>query len=194
MSAPASLARRLTEPLEPTTVQTTPQALVIGGGVAGMRAAIGLADLGLAVFLVERAAQLGGRVGELGKLYPHGSSGRALVARLRRQIQERPEIAVFTGAEVTAKSGTFGNYRAVIYAGEESIHVEVGQIVVATGFDSYEPEAGEYGYGIPGVVTLPEFRRMLDAGDGHLVLDGRQVSRVAYIYCVGSRCDEQAYC
>ena len=52
----AGIARtRLTEPLEPTTVQTTPRALVIGGGVAGMRAAIGLADLGLAVFLVERA-------------------------------------------------------------------------------------------------------------------------------------------
>ena len=138
----AGIARtRLTEPLEPTTVQTTPRALVIGGGVAGMRAAIGLADLGLAVFLVERGAQLGGRVGELGKLYPHGTSGRALVARLRRQIRERPEIAVFTDAAVTAKAGTFGNYRAVIQAGDESIHVEVGQIVVATGFDSYEPKA-----------------------------------------------------
>ena len=191
----AGIARTLlTEPLEPTTVQTTPRALVIGGGVAGLRAAIGLADLGLAVFLVERAEQLGGQVGELGKLYPHGSSGRALIARLRRTIRERPEIAVFTNAEVTAKSGTFGNYRAVIRAREESIHVEVGQIVVATGFDSYEPEAGEYGYGIQGVLTLPEFRRMLDDGQGPLVLDGKPVASIAYIYCVGSRCGEHAYC
>ena len=191
----AGIARtRLTEPLEPTVVQTTPRALVIGGGVAGMRAAIGLADLGLAVFLVERAAQLGGRVGELGRLYPHGTSGRALVARLRRKIRERPGIAVFTDAEVTAKAGTFGNYRAVIHAGGESIHVEVGQIVVATGFDSYEPTAGEYGYGIPGVLTLPEFRRMLDEGDGQLGRDGKAVESVAYIYCVGSRCEERAYC
>ena len=191
----AGIARtRLTEPLEPTTVTTTPRALVIGGGVAGMRAAIGLADLGLAPFLVERAGELGGRAGELGKLYPHGRSGRGLVARLRREIRSRPEIVVFTNAEVTAKSGTFGNYRAVIRTGGESIHVEIGQIVVATGFDSYEPEAGEYGYGIDGVVTLPEFRRMLDEGEGQLLRDGRPIGTVAYIYCVGSRCDKHAYC
>ena len=65
---------------------------------------------------------------------------------------------------------------------------------MATGFDSYEPNAGEYGYGIPGVVTLPEFRRLLDDGDGQLVLDGKEVASVAYIYCVGSRCAEHAYC
>ena len=54
--------------------------------------------------------------------------------------------------------------------------------------------AGEYGYGIPGVLTLPEFRRMLDDGDGQLRLDGKPVASIAYIYCVGSRCDERAYC
>jgi heterodisulfide reductase subunit A len=191
----AGIARtRLTEPLEPMAVETTPRALVIGGGVAGMRAAVGLADVGLAVFLVERAEKLGGHVDELGKLYPHNHSGRALVARLRREIRERSDITVFTGAEVTAKSGTFGNYRVVVHAGGESIHLEVGQIVVATGFDSYEPQAGEYGYGIDGVLTLPEFRRMLDEGDGPLVLNGRLVQSIAYVYCVGSRCGEHPYC
>jgi heterodisulfide reductase subunit A len=191
----AGIARtRLTEPLEPTTVETTPRVLVIGGGVAGMRAALGLADVGLAVFLVERAEELGGRVEELGKLYPHNRSGRALVARLRREIRERPDITVFTGAEVTAKSGTFGNYRAVVHAGGESIHLEVGQIIVATGFDSYEPQAGEYGYGIDRVLTLSEFRRLLDEGGGPLVTNGRSVESIAYIYCVGSRCGAHPYC
>ena len=80
----AGIARtRLTEPLEPVVVETTPRALVIGGGIAGMRAAVGLADVGLAVFLVERESQLGGRVGELGEMFPHGKSGRALIARLQ---------------------------------------------------------------------------------------------------------------
>jgi heterodisulfide reductase subunit A len=191
----AGIARtRLTEPLEPTVVETTPRALVIGGGVAGMRAAIGLADLGLAVFLVEREAQLGGRVGDLGELYPHGVRGRAVVARLRKQIRQRPDITVFTNAEVTAKSGTFGNYRAVVHAAGESIHLEIGQIIVATGFDSYEPQAGEYGYGIDGVLTLPEFRRLLDETDGPLVHGGRPVESIAYVYCVGSRCAERPYC
>jgi heterodisulfide reductase subunit A len=191
----AGIARtRLTEPLEPVAVETTPRGLVIGGGIAGMRAAIGLADVGLAVFLVEREAELGGRVGELGDMFPHGRNGRALIASLAEEIRRRPEITVFTSAEVTAKSGTFGNYRAVVHAGGESIHLEVGQIVVATGFDSYEPAGGELGYGLDGVLTLPEWKRLLDASDGPLVHNGKQVGSVVYVYCAGSRNGDHSYC
>ena len=88
------------------------------------------------------------------------------------------------------KSGSFGNYRAEIrVAGEpaETIQVDVGSIIVATGFDSYQPEAGEYGYGIDGVVTLPEFKRLLDEADGPLSYGGKPVESIAYVYCVGSR-------
>ena len=167
---------------------------MIGGGVAGMRAAIGLADVGLAVFLVEREAELGGWVGGFGELFPHGKDGRALIAQLADEIRQRPEITVFTNAELTAKSGTFGNYRAVVHAGGESIHLEVGQIIVATGFDSYQPEAGELGYGIDGVLTLPEWKQLLDSGEGPLVVGGKPVESVAYVYCVGSRDAEHPYC
>jgi heterodisulfide reductase subunit A len=191
----AGIARtRLTKPLEPIVVETTPRALVIGGGIAGMRAAIGLADVGLAVFLVEREEELGGRVGNLGELFPHGKDGRALIAQLAEEIRRRPEITVFTNAELTAKSGTFGNYRAVVHAAGESIHLEVGQIIVATGFDSYQPEAGELGYGIDGVLTLPEWKQLLDDGDGPVVVNGKPVESVAYVYCVGSRDAERPYC
>jgi heterodisulfide reductase subunit A len=185
---------RLSEPLEPVEVETTPAALVIGGGVAGMRAAIGLADVGLAAFLVEREPELGGRVEGLGELYPHGKDGHGLIERLREEIRQRPGITVFTGAEVTAKSGTFGNYRAIVRVGGESIHLEVGQIVVATGFDSYEPPAGEFGYGSDGVVTLPEFKRLIAESDGPLEYAGKPVRSVAYVYCVGSRNAEHSYC
>ena len=191
----AGIARtRLTEPLEPIVVETTPRALVVGGGIAGMRAAVGLADVGLAVFLVEREAELGGWVGGFGELFPHGKEGRALIAQLAEEIRLRPEITVFTNAELTAKSGTFGNYRAVVHTGGESIHLEVGQIIVATGFDSYEPEAGELGYGIDGVLTLPEWKQLLDSGEGPLIVNGKPVESVAYVYCVGSRDAERPYC
>ena len=185
---------RLSKPLDPIVVETTPRALVIGGGIAGMRAAIGLADVGLAVFLVEREERLGGRVGDLGELFPHGKDGRALIAQLAEEIRQRPEITVFTNAELTAKSGTFGNYRAVVHAAGESIHLEVGQIIVATGFDSYQPEAGELGYGIDGVLTLPEWKQLLDEGDGPVIVNGKPVESVAYVYCVGSRNAEHSYC
>jgi len=191
----AGIARtRLTEPLEPIVVETTPRALVIGGGIAGMRAAVGLADVGLAVFLVEREAELGGWVGRLGELFPNGKVGHELIARLQEEIRQRPDITVFTNAEVTAKSGTFGNYRAVVHAAGESIHLEVGQIIVATGFDSYQPVDDEYGYGIDGVLTLPEFKQLLDETEGPLVHHGKPVETVAYVYCVGSRGADHSYC
>jgi heterodisulfide reductase subunit A len=181
---------RLTSPLDPVLVDTTPKVLVIGGGITGLRAAIGLADIGLAVFLVEREANFGGWVGTFGEMYPHGKNGQVLIARLREEIGRRAMITVFTQAEVVAKSGSFGNYRATIRINRESvetIRVDVGSIIVATGFEAYQPMAGEFGYGIEGVMTLPEFTRLLDNSPGPLVHRGKAVQNVVYVYCVGSR-------
>ena len=185
---------RLSEPLEPTAVETVPRVLVIGGGVAGMRAAVGLADLGLEVVLVERAPRLGGWVARLGTTYPHGADGGALVLRLDREIRRREAITVLTGAELVAKSGTYGDYQVTIHTEAEPITFSVGQIIVTTGFDSYEPAAGEFGYGISGVLTLPEFTSLLKESDGPITHEGRPVRTIAYIYCVGSRSEEHPYC
>ena len=187
----AGIARtRLSTPLEPLVVETTPKTLVIGGGVAGLRAAIGLADIGLAVVLVERELTLGGRVGGFGAMYPHGKNGRELIAGLVAEVKRRPAITVLTAADVVGKSGSFGNYVVEVRVGGPgagSISVLVGSIVVATGFDSYQPEAGELGYGIDGVLTLPEYKELLDTSSGPLAFRGRPVRSIAYVYCVGSR-------
>jgi heterodisulfide reductase subunit A len=182
---------RLTTPLEPMVVETLPRTLVIGGGIAGLRAAIGLADIGLGVTLVERELELGGWVHRFGPMYPHGKDGRELVASLVAEVRRRPSITVLTGAEVVAKSGSFGNYHVSVRIGDPgaaAIDVAVGSIVVATGFESYQPELGELGYGIEGVVTLPDFKALVDgAAGGPLVLGGRPVRSLVYVYCVGSR-------
>ena len=191
----AAVARtRLSEPLEPLVVETTGRAVVVGGGVAGMRAAIGLADMGLGVFLVEREAELGGWVGDLPKMFPNGTDGHELARRLQDEIHRRPAINVFTRAEVVEKTGTYGNYQVTVRAGGEQIRLDVGQVIVATGFASYEPEPGEFGYGAPGVVTLADFTRMLDEAGSPLVYHGRPVKTIAYIYCVGSRNETHPYC
>ncbi len=184
---------RLTEPLEPIVVDTTARSLVVGGGVAGLRAALGLAEIGLGVFLVEKEPQLGGRVADFGTMYPNGRNGAELISTLEQKVRANPAITVFTSAELMAKSGSFGNYQATIAIhGDqlETVQVDVGSIIVATGADTYEPAAGELGYGVDGVVTLPEFKKMVDEAPGLLQYKGRPVKTVAYIYCVGSRQDE----
>jgi len=184
---------RLTTPLEPMVVETLPHTLVIGGGVAGLRAAVGLADIGLRVTLVERDLQLGGWVGGFGPMYPHGRVGRELIETLVAEVRKRPAITVLTGAEVVGKAGSFGNYLVSVRIGGDgsaALEVAVGSIVVATGFESYQPQLGELGYGIEGVVTLPDFKALVDASAGAagpLTWHGRRVRSLAYVYCVGSR-------
>jgi heterodisulfide reductase subunit A len=185
---------RLTEALQPIEVKTTPRVAVIGGGVAGMRAAIAISDVGLGVYLIERSPELGGQVRDMGALFPRGVVGHELVLRMRDEIARRPQIEVFTGSEVVDKSGTYGNYQVTIVGSDARREVTVGQIVVATGFESYEPAAGELGYGMPGVITLPQLRTLLDTTEGPILRDGRPVQTIAYIYCVGSRNDEHSYC
>jgi heterodisulfide reductase subunit A len=196
----------LTVPLEPIVVETVPKAVVIGGGIAGLRAALGLAEIGLSVFLVEKEDHLGGWIAGFGEMYPHGKNGRELIAKLVEKTREHPGVTTFTKAEVTGKAGSFGNYEVSIRvnggAQEESpvkaqekppanvaetITVQAGSIIVATGFDAYAVSEGEFGYGLEGVVTLPDFKRLIDETEGPLLYHDKPVEVVAYIYCVGSR-------
>ncbi|MFZ0530190.1 MAG: FAD-dependent oxidoreductase, partial [Propionicimonas sp.] len=189
----AGVARtRLSDPLEPLVIQTVPRALVVGGGIAGLRAAIGLADVGIAAVLIEREARLGGWVGQFGATFPDDASGAEEVAGLLEEIRARRDITTYTNAELTGKSGTFGNYTVELTlhrdGSDKTLTVDVGSIIVATGFDAYAPEEAEFGYGMQGVVTLPEFKELVDAApSGTLTHAGRPVRSIAYVYCVGSR-------
>jgi len=195
----AGIARtRLTEPLEPIVVETIPKAVVIGGGITGLRAALGLAEIGLAVFLVERESRLGGWVGEFANMYPHDKNGRSLMDELVERVRKQPGVTTFTNAEVVGKTGSFGNYEVTVKVDgdpPDTIAVQAGSIVVATGFGVYQVADEEFGYGLDGVMTLPDFKRLVDAADGPLEYAGRPVRSIVYIYCVGSRQPEgNQYC
>jgi len=187
---------RYTEPLEKTRIDTVPRALVIGAGITGLRAALALSDLGISAFVVEQAERVGGWVGGFGKMYPHDRAGNELVEELVRDIDARDNITVYTSAELVEKSGNIGDFMVTLAVAGERISLNVGAIIVATGFDVYQPAPGEYGFGSDRVLTLPDFRKLLDASEGPLEHLGRPIRSVAYIYCVGDRCEQggHGYC
>ena len=179
------------EALAPIRVTSVKRVLIVGAGIAGLRAALALADLGVEVFLIEEAPAAGGMVARLGELFPSGRSGAELVAGLLAEVKKRAGITLFLNATLAEKSGHIGEFELALRVGrpggDETIRLQVGAIVVASGFAEYEPRPGEYAFGGPGVVTLSEFERLLTGVGERLVHDGRQVRRIAFIYCVGSR-------
>jgi heterodisulfide reductase subunit A len=193
------------EPLEPIRVTSVKKVLVIGSGVAGLRAAIEMADLGVEVFLIEREPELGGAVAGLGPVYPSGKRGGEIVGELVSEARKRKNITLWTNAEMVERHGYIGNFDVTIEvassggdapAGDDQgqardrISLTVGAIITATGFDDYTPKQGEYSYGEEGVVTLPEFERILDRDlneDDAPGYDMRRIRSIAFIYCVGSR-------
>ncbi len=177
------------EPLEEREVGVTPAAVVVGGGVAGMVAALDVADAGFPVYLVEKSDHLGGRVAELNRTFPTLESVSELLEPLIERVQSHPDVTVLLDAQVTGVEGYVGNFEVTVGKGRgnEETRLSVGSIVVATGYDVFDPRRKpELGYGqYPNVVTSLEMERRLAAGD--LSVDGRSPKRVAFIQCVGSR-------
>lgn len=186
----------LLEPLEQREVGVTPAALVIGGGVAGMSAALDIADAGYRVTLVEHAPQLGGRATELHRTFPTLEIVADLVAPIITAVTDHPNIKVLRNTEVVGVEGYVGNFKVEVMD-DSSSTLDVGAIIVATGFDSFDATGKpELGYGrYPGVITTPEFEQ-LAAKDKSPTVNGREMRDVVFIQCVGSR-DKQVgnpYC
>jgi heterodisulfide reductase subunit A len=180
----------LTHPLNPLRVETKPRVLVIGAGVAGMRASLSLADMGLAVYLIDKEERPGGWSRQAGRIGPEGQMGLDIVATLLQRIQENERIILYTQADAVEKSGSIGDFNVKINVKGEEVSLNVGSIVVTTGFTPYVPQKEEYGWGTEGVVDLLQFRQML--AEEKLEYHSRPVRDVVFIYCVGSRQDEEA--
>jgi heterodisulfide reductase subunit A len=178
---------RLAQPLEKIRIDTVPRALVVGAGIAGLRAALALSDLGISAFVAEKTDHIGGWLAGFGKIYPHDRLGSELITELGEQIKKRENIQIYTEAELVKKSGSVGNFDVKLKVKNENVSLNVGSIIVTTGFASYQPAKGEYAYGTSGVLTLPEFKELLDRNQGELTYQGEPVNDVTYIYCVGSR-------
>lgn len=176
------------EPLEEREAPVTPAALVVGGGVAGMVAALDIADAGFPVYLVEQSDHLGGRVAELNRTFPDLEPVAAWLPDLVEQVRRHPNVAVYLNSRVTGIKGFVGNFEVMVEGLEAPAEpIQVGAIVIAIGYNVFDPrQKSEFGYGLyPQVVTTLELEHRLASGD--LAVNGKTPKEVVFIKCVGSR-------
>jgi len=271
---------RLLEPLITSSIEVTPNALVIGGGIAGIQAALEIAENGHKVYLVERTPTLGGRMAQLDKTFPTLDCSSCILTPRMTEVADHPNIELLAYSEVEDIKGSIGNFtvkirkkarfvdadkctgcgdcaencrlkgriidefnmglnkRSAIYLPfpqavpliytidpnhclmlttgrcgkyplcveaceadaidfnqkDEVITVDVGAIVVATGFNLLDPSIiPEYGYThSPNVITTLEMERLINSagptkGEIQLLDTKEKPKSITYILCVGSR-------
>jgi heterodisulfide reductase subunit A2 len=184
-------------PLDQIKLSNHRRALVIGGGIAGLKAAADLASRGIKVLLVEMSEQLGGHLNERGRIYPSERLAEELVAELTRRVTQDRNIEVLLRSKITSVSGFIGNFKVVVEsqprtdADTPPLEATVGAIIMATGFRPYVPQDGEFLYRTePCVVTMPEFiqlMRTLSPDAKRLTYRDQAIRNIAFLHCVGSR-------
>jgi len=262
------------QPLEPIEVSINPNTLIVGGGIAGIQAALDIANAGYKVYLVEREPSIGGHMMQFDKTFPTLDCSACILTPKMSEVGSHPNIELLSYSEVEEVSGYIGNFktkirkkaryideakctgcgvcqekcpwkadsefdvglskRKAIYipfpqavpnipvidkehcayfskgtcracekfcqAGainfeqkDELLEVEVGSIILATGYDVFDPGViSQYGYGrYDNVITGLEFERLSNAAgptNGQILLkNGQQPGSVAIVHCVGSR-------
>jgi len=185
--ASAVAKARLLEPLEEIEIEVLPSCLVIGGGIAGIAAALNLANQGFDVNLVEKEEELGGNLLVINKLFPTNKDARDLIIPLVRQVKEHANIKTCLRTKVKEVTGFIGNYDVTLeHEGEES-KLKAGTIIVATGAEEFKP-IGQFGYGeMTGVLTQLELEKQIREGN----VNGQNI---VMINCVGARTEERPYC
>lgn len=264
----------LLEPLTEKEVSVTPAVLVIGGGIAGIQAALDIADAGYKVYLVEKDPSIGGHMIQLDKTFPTLDCSACILTPKMSEVGNHPNVELISYAEVADVKGYVGNFEVTVrkkpryidetkcnacglcvsycpieipnpynlnlskmksiyipYAQavpacylidpescryllkneckqceqvcrglkaidfkqkDQAITIQVGAIIVATGFDTFDPkQKPEFGYGLyPNVITGLEFERLVNASGptmGEIVIKGKKPQEVVFIQCVGSR-------
>jgi heterodisulfide reductase subunit A len=172
----------LLEPQTEPEVEVKDSSLVIGAGVAGMTAALSMANQGFKVYLIEKEKELGGITSRLYKLYPTLADSSEVIGPLAEAVKSHSSIELMTLTGLNDVSGYVGNFTASLIGPEGGREVSVGTIIVASGASNYAPPKGLYQYGVyDHVVTQRDLDEMLKRGEVG------EPERIVMIQCVGSR-------
>ena len=176
------------EPLQEFDLPVDKRALVVGGGVAGMTAALSIANQGHQVYIVEKEKDLGGIARKIHTTLD-GLDVQAYLRDLTKKVYKHPQIHVYTDATITDASGYVGNFVTKVKSDRGMTEIKHGAAVIAIGADVYTPT--EYLYGQDErVLTHLELEEKIAQGDEKVT--GAQ--SVVMIQCVGCRNEERNYC
>ncbi|MHA1230509.1 MAG: FAD-dependent oxidoreductase [Candidatus Helarchaeota archaeon] len=181
-------ARKI-QPLQRLILNVNHNAMVIGGGITGMTAALLLANQGYNTFLIEKNSELGGFARNIHYTLENDDV-LSFIKKLTDEIKQNDKITVFTDSVIEDISGYVGNFKTNIVNAktDEKFLLEHGAIIVATGAKEYTPD--EYLYNVDKrVITQIELEKM--------ILENSkisQINRIVMIQCIGSRNEEHPYC
>jgi heterodisulfide reductase subunit A-like polyferredoxin len=184
-----SVARAATlHPLHEKKIPVIKRALVIGGGVAGMNAALGLADQGFPVVLIEKEERLGGMANRLTATIEGADVGSYLEGLIEK-VTTHPQIQVLTRSLIVGFSGFKGNFTTEVLVGPGMYErkIDHGIVVLATGATEYRPKEFLYGQDQRVVTQVELSKRLKEKG-------AEDLNRVVMIQCVGSRNGENPNC
>jgi heterodisulfide reductase subunit A-like polyferredoxin len=177
------------EPLTEMPVPVKQRALVVGGGLAGLTAALTIADAGYRVYLPDIQERFGGSLAHKMRYTLEGHEIQPYIKELVRRVEEHPNIRWWPNARMTSFSGHVGNFRSKLEFPQDQWEIQYGAAVIATGAQEYKPR--EYLYGEhPRVLTQSEMENFL-ADKPEEMADS---PTVVMIQCVGSREPEHPYC
>ncbi len=173
------------EPLEKITISVYPTALIIGGGVSGMTAALSLSRQGFKTYIVERERELGGLVRKIQYILGEGDPQEYL-EDLIEKVEDQKKIKIFTETEIEDINGYVGNFSTTVNRLGKKKEIETGVIIVATGGIEYKPRELMYGQD-DRIMTQLEFEQKITSNEV-------KAKTVTMIQCVGSRTKERPYC
>jgi len=166
------------------SVDVEKSAVVIGGGIAGITAALSLANQGFPAAIIERASELGGAAKDVHKTW-QGKDVQAFLSDIITRVEKHPDIRVMLNAEVVAASGFVGNFETEVVSGNQATTIKHGAAIIATG--GLAADSTEYLFG-----KNPNVTRWHDLENDPDKL--KNADSVVFIQCVGSRDDERPYC
>jgi heterodisulfide reductase subunit A2 len=185
------------EPLDERTVEINPSTLVIGGGIAGMTAALEIANTGRKVFLIEKSNKLGGHMNNIDLTFPYMTSAQQMLKPIIKSVESNKYIDVYLETGIDEIFGYIGNFESTIKSPKKGdVKLIFGNIIVATGLKPYDASRiSNYGYSkLDNVITSVEMEQMLLSGK-IVKKDGKEPQNIAIIHCAGSRNnDYHEYC